>query len=196
MCDPLREPTCSVDTGVRETSLYTGNPINGVSACQKFFSRNFRTLYIWTFAPGTLNIHMQNKPNELLPLLVVLMMVVWIVVMCSGCMGRTKPAKQQKIQSSSITQSIPVAQLDQDQDGHISSQEQQLIISTPYTQHAIVAFVVIMCVVIVASVGCAWMSNKCKRNNQTAGRCDRANGTCEAVGEPAAPASEAPAARD
>jgi hypothetical protein len=125
-----------------------------------------------------------------------LMMVTWTLVMCNGCMGRSKPAKQQKIQTSNITQSIPVAQLDQNLDGHISPHEQQLIRSTPDSQHAIVAFVVIMCVVVVASVGCAWMGSRCKRINQTAGGCDRANGGCEAEEEPAAPASEAPAARD
>ena len=124
----------------------------------------------------------------------VVMVVACCQLMLSSCASSRAPAKHKNNNITDYTQSIPVSQLDQDQDGHISTQEQQLITSPHSHVNSMVAFGAIMFLVIVASVGCAWMGSRCKRVDRAAG----VNGgkhTPQAEKEPSAPASEAPSVR-
>ena len=124
------------------------------NACQKFFSQIPRPLTIWQKPCARLNIHMRGMTQALLVAVIVLL---WIGLM-SGCASQMGPAKQQKSQTT-VTQSIPVNQIDLNQDGQIDQQEiQQADLVDHDTPGVLQTFLAIGSLVIVVSGICAWVA--------------------------------------
>ena len=95
-------------------------------------------------------------------LMLFIMIVLWVFTTCAGCVSLgDSPAKQQKSNTSPnvapvVHTSIPVNQVDLDQDGTISAQEQ--LVLKQDNQSAIAAFVVIIALVLTTSILSAWAS--------------------------------------
>ena len=95
--------------------------------------------------------------------IMLIVMCVVVVMILSSCTIRTKPAQQQNFSTSSETPVITVAQLDQDQDGQISTAEAQQLITS--NSNHVVVFLSIVCCVIVVCVVCAMVGHAVKRRN-------------------------------
>ena len=124
------------------------------NACQKFFSQIPRPLTIWQKPFTRLNTHMRGA---LQAILVAVFVLIWLALM-TGCISKlgTKPAKQQQSHTT-VTQSVPVDQIDLNQDGQIDQQEiQQADLVDHDTPGVLQTFLAIGTLVIVVSGICAW----------------------------------------
>lgn len=105
---------------------------------------------------------MSQDFKPVINLMLFIMVVLWVFSTCAGCVSLgDSPAKQQKSNTSPnmapvVNTSIPVSQLDLDQDGTISAQEQ--LVLKQDNQSAIAAFVVIIALVLTTSILSAWAS--------------------------------------
>lgn len=92
-------------------------------------------------------------------ILVATIVLIWIALL-SGCISKlgTRPAKQQQSQTT-VTQSVPVAQIDLNQDGQIDQQEiQQADLVDHDTPGVLQTFLAIGTLVILVSGICAWVA--------------------------------------
>ena len=108
--------------------------------------------------------HTGDVAHDWLSLSIMLIVTcVAMVMIMSSCMISTKPAQQQNFSTSSDTPVITVAQLDQDQDGQISTAEAQQL--TTNNSNHVVVFLSIVCCVIVVCVLCAIVGHMVKRRD-------------------------------
>lgn len=112
-----------------------------------------------------LNTHMLTISKRLW-WLVMLNAVLWTIVACGGfgCSIKRDPAKQQKTNTSTQApvanthKPVPVAIVDQDQDGHISTQESQVLIGD--RPAVLPTFAMIIGAVLFTSICTAWASSR------------------------------------
>ena len=115
-----------------------------------------------------LNTHMLTISKRLW-WLVMLNAVLWTIVACGGfsCSIKREPAKQQKSNTStqapraaivSTHKPVPVAIVDQDQDGHISTQESQVLVGD--RPAVLPTFAMIIGAVLFTSICTAWASSR------------------------------------
>lgn len=166
MCTPLSEQVGSLSRVVRVTTVYKGNPINGGSACQNFFSRGTRVLLYRGHWLNTLVM----TPGRHMLCMTITIAGCWLMFMCVlGCSARSilnKPPAQQQSNKTSFnppmvrTPDIPVELVDVDQDGTITAQERQNLVGDQPS--VIGTFATIIGLVLLASIGSAWASAKWK----------------------------------
>ena len=92
-------------------------------------------------------------------ILVATIVLIWLALM-TGCISKLgiRPAKQQQSQAT-VTQSIPVNQIDLNQDGRIDQQEiQQADLADHDTPGVLQTFLAIGILVITVSGICAWVA--------------------------------------
>ena len=100
--------------------------------------------------------------------------LIMIICMCCGCArNHAGPAQQQKISTpdhAPDTHTIAVDQIDQNQDGHLDSQELTMI-HTPVTR-ATWAFTAVMLVMIVTFVACWLITRRRETTTDSPPVCD------------------------
>lgn len=108
---------------------------------------------------------MHDDFKPMLRLMLFVMILLWVLATCAGCTIKRAPAQQQQTNTSEIThtpattsQPVPVELVDQDQDGHISNQESQVLIGD--RPAVLPTFAMIIGAVLCTSICTAWASSR------------------------------------